>query len=181
MGRRHSCPRAAGSSVTWQGDAKDNFWGTTTRDGGKSTSTSSLLPVFALAKAITQQLGLGNIPTCLIEQLLPCLKDTAVEIKYVRRTPGEGISNLTPHSESPSPPNTVMPATKVPGLFPAVPLPGSLPLIVQPEQPPLVEQPQFGGWYSTMSVPEWEVPTTGLPTVEAPTVPYEPEQPQQAC
>jgi hypothetical protein len=74
--------------------------------------------------------------------------------------------------------------------------------MVQPEPSPIVEQDQsmpavgggdtghsmegsaaiptmqFPDWYSTTNFPEWEVPATGLPTVEAPTAPlYEPEQP----
>lgn len=108
-------------------------------------------------------------------------------------------------SEGPSPPDMGMPTTEATGLLPAGQPLGPLPPMVQPEPSPLVEQPQsmpttgggdtghfmefsdaiptvqFPDWYSTTNVPEWEVPATGLPTVEAHTAPlYKPERPSVA-
>ena len=100
------------------------------------------------------------------------------------------------HNESPSPPDTGIPAMEVAGLYPRS---GSSSPVMQPEGSPLLEQPQFvptiGGddagnlmassvdvptqlsdWYPTMdAIPGWEMLATGLSTVEAPT--SEPELP----
>lgn len=136
-----------------------------TGDSGQRTLTSPLHPVpshSALAKAISQQPGLENIPIELIRQVVPKLVDGVKCIKRSKpciagdaQTPGTGISNSMPHNESPDPPDMGMPMMEEPGLLPAVLLPGSFTPVVQPEQSPLVDQPQFGGWYPVMNTPEW--------------------------
>lgn len=82
------------------------------------------------------------------------------------RTPGTAISNSMAYSKTPSPPDMGMSIMEVPGSGNT----GS-----STEFSTVSPTTQFGGWYSTMNISEWEVP---LPTVEAPTEPpYEPEQP----
>jgi hypothetical protein len=182
---------------------------------GKATPKAVSRPAasyLAVAEAISQQPGLGNIPISLIKQVLPSLMDTVAEAQCIRRskswvagdarTSGTGISNSMAQSQNRGSPDMGMPTMEIPGVLPAAQLLGSLPPMVQPEPLPLVDQPQpvpaigggdtghpmgfsaaiptiqFPDWYSTMNLPAWEGPATGLATVEAPTVlPCEPEQP----
>ena len=153
----------------------------------------------AVAKAISQQPGLKNIPISLVMRVLPSIMNRRSTTSWVAddvRPSGSGISNSMAHSESPSPPDTGIPAMEIAGMYPRS---GSLSPVMQPEGSPLLEQPrfvpaiggddadnsmafseeiptQFRGWYPTMdAIPGWGMPATGLPTVEAPT--SEPELP----
>lgn len=160
------------------------------------TASQSVNGFSAVARAITEQPGLMNIPTSLIMRVLPGLVD-----KYGvsweagdapssgSGTSNSGTSNSMAHSESPSPPVMEVPTVDVAGS-----LPRSSPSTAQSDGSPLVEKPpfvpgddagnptgfsaafptQFPDWYSTMNTfPEWGMPA--LPSLDAPT--YELEQP----
>ena len=154
---------------------------------------------WALAKAISQQPGLKNIPVSLVMRALQIFMSKRSTTSCVADDvwpSGSGISNSMAHSESPSRPGMGIPAMEVAGSYPRS---GSLSPVMQPEGSPLLEQPRFvpaiGGddagnpmassvetptqfprWYRTMdAIPGWGMPATGLSTVEAPTT--EPELP----
>jgi hypothetical protein len=135
-----------------------------------------------MAKAITEQPGLGEIPIDLLVHILPSLIETIESNKAGRRSNSSVESDvrtsetgiLMADSESASRSDIRVPTMEVP----PVQLPVSSSLIVQPEQSPLIAQfqsvpatgnndtdssmaisaviptTQFPDWYPTINIPE---------------------------
>jgi hypothetical protein len=152
-----------------------------------STSASESQPDpshLAMARAITEQPGLGEIPIDLLVQILPSLIETIESNKAGRRSNSsvEGdvrtsetgiLSDSMADSESASPSDIGVPAMEVP----PVQLPVSSTPIVQPEQSPLIAQFQsvpatsnndtdssmgISAAIPTIQFPDW-YPTINLP------------------
>ena len=164
---------------------------------GDATPNTASLPdddLSAKAKIISDRPGFQYLPIKLLKQALSLMelegKDTTSLVAGGAWSSRSAISNSKAHSESPSPRGTGVPAVDVAGLHPRS---ESLSPTTQSEGSPLVEQPQlvptiggddagdpmafsvamptqFPDWYPTMdAISEWEMPATGLLSMEAPT------------
>jgi len=128
-----------------------------------------------MAKAISKQPGLGEIPIDLLVQILPSLIETIERNKASQRsnasvegdvgTSGTGIlSDSMVDSESASSSDMGVPAMEVPPMQ----LPVSSSPIVQPEQPPLIVQFQSAPATSSNETESSMGISTVIPTIHFP-------------